>query len=152
MLKEFKEFALKGNALDLAIGIIIGAAFGAIVNTLVNDVLMPPVGLVLGNLDFANLFIVLKEGTTNAGPYTTPEIAKAAGAVTLNYGRFINSIISFLIIAFSVFMLIKALNKFNRKRVPVTEDNAPITKDCPYCITRIPIQAIKCPSCTADLK
>ena len=150
MLKEFKEFAMKGNVLDMAIGIIIGAAFGTIVKSLVSDVIMPPIGLLLGNVDFSSLFILLKSGAKVAGPYASLADAQAAGAVTLNYGIFINSIVSFLIIAFSVFLVVKSFNQFKRKKeVPAA---APTTKSCPYCYTVIPIQATKCPACTSGLK
>ena len=150
MLKEFKEFAMKGNALDMAIGIIIGAAFGTIVKSLVSDVIMPPIGLLLGNVDFSSLFILLKSGAKVAGPYASLADAQAAGAVTLNYGIFINSVVSFLIIAFSVFLVVKSFNQFKRKKeVPAA---APTTKNCPYCYTVIPIQATKCPACTSGLK
>jgi large conductance mechanosensitive channel len=150
MLKEFKEFAMKGNALDMAIGIIIGAAFGTIVKSLVSDVIMPPIGLLLGNVDFSSLFILLKSGAKVAGPYASLADAQVAGAVTLNYGIFINSVVSFLIIAFSVFLVVKSFNQFKRKKeVPAA---APTTKSCPYCYTVIPIQATKCPACTSGLK
>ena len=150
MLKEFKEFAMKGNALDMAIGIIIGAAFGTIVKSLVSDVIMPPIGLLLGNVDFSSLFILLKSGAKVAGPYASLADAQAAGAVTLNYGIFINSVVSFLIIAFSVFLVVKSFNQFKRKKeVPAA---APTTKSCPYCYTVIPLQATKCPACTSGLK
>jgi large conductance mechanosensitive channel len=150
MLKEFKEFAMKGNALDMAIGIIIGAAFGTIVKSLVSDVIMPPIGLLLGNVDFSSLFILLKSGAKVAGPYASLADAQAAGAVTLNYGIFINSIVSFLIIAFSVFLVVKSFNQFKRKKEAPAA--APTTKSCPYCYTVIPIQATKCPACTSGLK
>jgi large conductance mechanosensitive channel len=147
MWQEFKKFAVKGNALDMAVGIIVGAAFGTIVTSLVGDIIMPPIGLVLGNIDFKNLFIVIKHGT-QPGDYPTIEAAQQLGAVTINYGRFINNIISFLIVSFSVFMLIKLIGTLKKEEVPV----APATKECPYCTTKIAIKAIKCPSCTADLK
>jgi len=130
----------------MAVGIIIGAAFGTIIKSLVDDVLMPPIGLLLGNVDFANLFAVIKAGKT-AGPYLTVAEAKAAGAVTMNIGLFINTIISFLIVAFSVFLVIKPLNAMKKK-----EEAAPNKKDCPYCFSSIPIQATRCPQCTAELK
>jgi large conductance mechanosensitive channel len=150
MLKEFKEFAMKGNVLDMAIGIIIGAAFGTIVKSLVSDVIMPPIGLLLGNVDFSSLYILLKSGAKAAGPYASLTDAQAAGAVTLNYGVFINSIISFLIIAFCVFLIVKSVNQFKRKEeAPAV---TPTTKSCPYCYTVIPVQATKCPSCTSALK
>jgi large conductance mechanosensitive channel len=146
MLKEFKEFAMKGNVLDMAVGIIIGAAFGLIVTSLVNDVIMPPIGLLLGNVDFSNIFAVLKEGKT-AGPYASVAAAKAAGAVTMNVGLFINTIINFLIVAFAIFLLIRSINRFKRQ-----EEAAPTSKDCSFCFTKIPIQATRCPNCTSELK
>jgi large conductance mechanosensitive channel len=147
MLKEFKEFIVRGNVIDMAVGIIIGAAFGTIIKSLVDDVIMPPIGLLLGNIDFSNLFAVLKEGAKAAGPYETLVAAKTAGAVTINYGFFINTIITFLIVAFCVFMLIKNVNKL-KKEAP-----AEVTmKECPYCISLIPIQAKRCPHCTSELK
>jgi large conductance mechanosensitive channel len=148
MLKEFKEFAMRGNVVDMAVGIIIGAAFGAIVKSLVDNVIMPPIGLLLGSVDFSDLFITLKEGAT-AGPYLTLAAAKEAGAVTLGYGAFFNTIISFLIVAFSVFLLVKGMNKMKKeKEAPAA---APTTKECPYCFSMIPIKATKCPFCTSDL-
>jgi large conductance mechanosensitive channel len=149
VLKEFKEFALKGNVIDMAVGIIIGAAFGSIINSLVADVIMPPIGLLLGKVDFSNLFIVLKEGTVQ-GPYPAIAAAKAAGAVTLNYGQFINTIISFLIISFAVFLLIKNINRI--KRLEETPTTVPTTKECPFCLSTIPIKAVRCGHCTSDLK
>jgi len=146
MWKEFKEFAVKGNAVDMAVGIIIGAAFGAIVKSLVDDVIMPPIGLLLGNVDFKDLFIVLKEGAT-AGPYLTLAQANAAAAVTLNYGIFINMVISFLIVAFAVFILVKGINKLKKQ-----EEAAPDKKDCPYCLSAIPIKATRCAHCTSEVK
>jgi large conductance mechanosensitive channel len=148
MLKEFKEFAMRGNVVDMAVGIIIGAAFGTIVNSLVSDVIMPPIGLLLGNVDFTNLFIVLKEGSA-AGPFASLAEAQKAGAVTLNYGVFINTIISFLIVAFSVFLLIRGINRLRRKEeVPPAE---PTTKECPHCLSTIPIKASRCAFCTSEL-
>ena len=149
MLKDFKEFAMRGNVVDMAIGIVIGAAFGTIVKSFVDDVLMPPIGLLLGNVDFSNLFITLKEGAKAAGPYASLAAAKAAGAVTLNMGLFINTIISFIIIAFAVFLVIKGINRMKReKEAPAAE---PTTKECPFCFTAIPIQASRCPNCTSQL-
>lgn len=149
MMKEFKEFAVRGNVIDMAVGIIIGAAFGTIVKSLVADVIMPPIGLALGNVDFANLFVVLKQGTP-AGPYPSLAEAQAAGAVSINYGTFINTIISFIIIAFAVFMIIRNVNKMKREaEEPPAE---PTTKDCPFCFSTIPIQATRCGFCTSDLK
>lgn len=147
MFKEFKEFVMKGNVIDMAVGIIIGAAFGAIIKSLVDDVLMPPIGLLLGNVDFSNLFAVIKEGKV-PGPYASLAAAKAAGAVSVNIGVFINTIISFLIMAFSVFLLIKNVNRL--KKEPPPPD--PTTKDCPFCFTAIPIKASRCPHCTSELK
>ncbi|RME19228.1 MAG: large-conductance mechanosensitive channel protein MscL [Candidatus Zixiibacteriota bacterium] len=150
MIKEFKEFAVKGNVIDMAVGIVIGAAFGAIVKSFVADVIMPPIGLLLGNVDFSNLFIVLKDAAEGAGGYKTLAEAHAAGAVTLNYGQFINTIISFLIIAFAIFIVIKNVNRLKKAEpVPVTE---PTTKECPYCFSTIPIKAVKCPHCTSSLQ
>jgi large conductance mechanosensitive channel len=147
MLKEFKEFAMRGNVVDMAVGIIIGGAFGTIVKSLVDDVLMPPLGVLLGGVDFSNFFFVLKEGAT-AGPYASVSSAKAAGAVSMNYGLFLNSVISFMIVAFAVFMLIRGINAMRRR-----EDAAPppSTKECPYCASAIPIKASRCPHCTSQL-
>ncbi|MFI4921262.1 MAG: large-conductance mechanosensitive channel protein MscL [Gammaproteobacteria bacterium] len=152
MLKEFREFAMRGNVVDMAVGIIIGAAFGAIVKSLVDDVIMPPIGMLLGNVDFSNLFVVLKEGGKGAGPYATIAEAHVAGAVTLNYGLFINTLISFIIIAFSVFMLIRTMNRVQQKLDKPSKDMAPTVKECPYCFSTINIKATRCPSCTSDLK
>jgi len=150
MLKEFKEFAMKGNVVDMAVGIIIGAAFGTIVTSLVNDVIMPPIGLLLGNVDFSNMFAVLKEGAKAPGPYASVVAAKAAGATTINFGLFINTIISFLIVAFAIFLLIKAINQMKRKEAAPPAE--PTTKDCQYCLSKIPIKATRCPACTSELK
>lgn len=148
MLKEFKEFAMRGNVVDMATGIIIGGAFGTIVKSLVDDVLMPPIGLLLGGVDFTNFFVVLKEGKT-AGPYEALANAKAAGAVSINYGLFINAVISFLIVAFAIFMVIKGMNSMRRQQeAPPAE---PTTKPCPFCATDIPIKATRCPHCTSEL-
>ena len=149
MLKEFKEFALRGNVIDMAVGIIIGAAFGTIVTSLVNDVVMPPIGLLLGGVDFANLFILLESGSP-AGPYASLADAQAAGAVTVNYGVFINAVVSFLIIAFVMFLLIRTINRMKREEeeAPPAE---PTTKECPYCLSTIPIKATRCPHCTSEL-
>jgi large conductance mechanosensitive channel len=149
MLKEFREFAMRGNVVDMAVGIIIGAAFGAIVKSLVDDVIMPPIGLLLGSVDFSDLFITLKQGAAAAGPYATLELAKKAGAVTLSYGAFFNTIISFLIVAFSVFMLVKGMNKLKRQQEAAAA--APTTKECPHCLSAIPIKATKCAHCTSNL-
>ena len=151
MMKEFREFAVKGNVVDMAVGIIIGAAFGTIVKSLVADVIMPPIGLLLGNVDFSNLFVVLKQGAEQAAPYASLADAQAAGAVTLNYGTFINTIISFLIVAFAVFVVIRNINRLKREQEapPPAE---PTTKDCPFCHTAIPLQATRCPHCTSQLE
>ncbi|MEW6413276.1 MAG: large conductance mechanosensitive channel protein MscL [Candidatus Zixiibacteriota bacterium] len=151
MMKEFKEFAVKGNVVDMAVGIIIGAAFGTIVKSLVEDVIMPPIGLLLGNVDFSNLFIVLKQGAEIAAPYATIADAQAAGAVTLNYGMFVNTVISFLIVAFAVFMLVKSVNKLKRQQ-EAPPAPSPTTKECPFCLSEIPIKARKCPHCTSELQ
>ncbi len=149
MLKEFKEFAMRGNVLDMAVGIIIGAAFGAIVRSLVSDIIMPPIGLVLGHVDFTNLFVVLEEGTTG-GPYVSLADAQKAGAVTMNYGVFVNTIISFLMVAFAVFLLIRNINKLRRQEeAPPVE---PTTKQCPYCLSKMPVKATRCAYCTSELK
>jgi large conductance mechanosensitive channel len=148
MLKDFREFAMRGNVVDMAVGIIIGGAFGTIVKSLVDDVIMPPIGLLLGGVDFSNLFVVLKEGAV-AGPYAALADAKAAGAVTLNLGVFINTVITFLIVAFAVFMLIRAINSLKRKEEAPAA--APTTKDCPFCASAIPIKARRCPACTSEL-
>jgi len=148
MFKEFKEFAMKGNVVDMAVGIIIGAAFGTIVKSLVADLIMPPIGLLLGNVDFTNLFAVLREGAT-MGPYASLADAQKAGAVTVNYGVFINTIISFVIIAFAVFLLIRYINKLKREQeAPPPE---PTTKECPYCLSSVPIKATRCAFCTSEL-
>ncbi len=149
MLKEFKEFAMRGNVVDMAVGIIIGAAFGSIVSSLVSDVIMPPIGLILGNVDFSNLFIVLKSGSV-AGPYSSLSAAQEAGAVTINYGVFLNTILSFLIVAFAVFLLIRGINKLKRQEEEPPAE--PTTKECPYCFTTIAVKAIRCPNCTTELK
>jgi len=149
MMKEFREFAVKGNVVDMAVGIIIGAAFGTIVKSLVADVIMPPIGLLLGNVDFSNLFIVLKHGA-EAATYATIADAQAAGAVTLNYGMFINTIISFIIVAFAIFILVKNINRLKRQEV-VAPPPEPTTKECPFCFSSISIKATRCPSCTSSL-
>lgn len=149
MLREFKDFAMRGNVIDMAVGIIIGAAFGTIISSLVADVIMPPIGLLLGSVDFSNLFITLKQGVKAAGPYASLAEAKAAGAVTMNIGVFINTIISFVIVAFAIFLLIKSINKLNKQEAPRA---IPTTKDCPFCMVSIPIKATRCPHCTSELK
>ncbi len=149
MMKEFKEFAMKGNVVDMAVGIIIGGAFGTIVNTLVSQVLMPPLGLLMGGVDFSNLFIVLKEGATAAGPYAALADAKAAGAVTINYGLFINSVISFLIMAFAVFLLVKAINTLRREEKPLPA--APFNKRVSILSQCCAAQGDSLPSCTSEI-
>ena len=146
MFKEFRDFAMRGNVIDLAVGVIIGASFGAIVNSLVKDVLMPPIGLLLGKVDFANLFWVMRAGSPSE-PYATVADAQAAGAVTMNYGLFINAIVSFIFVAFAVFLLIRSVNRMKRP-APVTD---PTTKECPYCFTTISVKARRCPNCTSQL-
>jgi large conductance mechanosensitive channel len=143
MLNEFKTFIIRGNMIDLAVGIVIGAAFTTVVNSFVNDLLMPPIGLLLGGVDFSNLFITLR-----GGPFPSLAAAKAAGAPTLNYGLFINSIINLLIVGFAVFMVVRAVNQF-RGPAPVA---APTTKDCPACAMPIPLRARRCPHCTTEIK
>jgi len=148
MLKEFKEFTLRGNVVDMAVGIIIGAAFGTIVRSLVDDIIMPPIGLLLGGLDFANFFTLLKAGSPPA-PYASLADAQAAGAVTINYGMFINAVVSFLIVAFVIFLLIRTINQMRREEeAPPAE---PTTKECPHCLSIIPINATRCPYCTSHL-
>jgi large conductance mechanosensitive channel len=149
MLKDFKKFVMRGSMVDMAIGIVIGAAFGGIVKSFVDDVLMPPIGLLLGNVDFSNLFITLKEGAKAAGPYASLAAAKTAGAVTLNLGIFINTIISFIIIAFAVFLVIKGIDRMKREQeAPPAE---PTTRECPFCLSEIPLKATRCPHCTSEL-
>lgn len=140
---------MRGNVMDMAVGIIIGAAFGAIVSSLVADVLMPPIGMLLGNVDFSELFVVLQQGAT-AGPYATIDAAKTAGAVTMNYGLFINAIVKFIIVAFAVFLMIRSINRL--KKPEVAPAAAPTTKDCPYCYSAVAIKATRCAFCTAELK
>jgi large conductance mechanosensitive channel len=148
MLKEFKEFVLRGNVVDMAVGIIIGAAFGTIVASLVNDIIMPPIGLLLGGVDFSNLFILLKAGSP-AAPYASLADAQAAGAVTINYGLFINAVVSFLIVALVIFLLIRSINRLKREEeAPPAE---PTTKECPFCLSTIPIKATRCAHCTSEL-
>ncbi|MCQ4144473.1 large-conductance mechanosensitive channel protein MscL [Vogesella sp. AC12] len=148
VLKEFREFAMRGNVIDLAVGVVIGGAFGTIVKSLVDDVIMPPIGLLIGNVDFANLFFVLKEGA-KAAPYASVAAAKEAGAVTLNIGLFINALVSFTIIAFAIFMLIKTLNKLQRPAPAAPVEIT--TKECGYCLSSIPLKATRCPHCTSQL-
>jgi large conductance mechanosensitive channel len=150
MFKEFKEFISRGNVLDLAIGVIIGAAFGAIVTSFVNDILMPPIGLLLGGVDFTNIFVTLKQGSP-VGPYATLALAQEAGAVTMNFGLLVNAIVSFLITAFAIFLVVKAVNALEKKK-EAPPPPAPTTKTCPFCATDIPIPATRCPHCTSELE
>ena len=149
MLKEFKAFALRGNVVDLAVGIIMGTAFGAIVKSLVDDVIMPPIGLALGGLDFTNLFLLLKAGSTSSPPYASLTDAREAGAVTISYGVFINTVVSFVIVAAVMFLLIRSINQLTKQEEASPEE--PTTKDCPFCLSTIPIKASRCAHCTSDL-
>jgi len=144
MLQEFKEFTMRGNVLDMAVGIIIGAAFGKIITSFVNDILMPPIGLLLGGVDFSNLFVNL-----SGQPYGSLEEAQAAGAATINYGLFLNTVLDFIIVAFVIFLLIRQVNRL--KREPEALPAEPTTKECPYCLSAIPIKATRCPHCTSEI-
>jgi large conductance mechanosensitive channel len=146
MLKDFKEFIMRGNVVDLAVAVIIGAAFGKIVSSLVNDVLMPPIGLILGNVDFSNLFVNLSSTS-----YKSLAEAKTAGAATVNYGVFLNSLVDFIIVAFVIFLLVRAVSRMKRLQA-TPAPAAPTTKDCTYCFSSIPIKATRCPHCTSELK
>lgn len=148
MIKEFREFAMRGNVVDMAVGIIIGGAFGKIVSSLVGDVMMPPIGLLLGGVDFSNFYVVLKEGAA-VGPYKALADAQAAGAVTVNYGLFVNQLVSFTIVAFALFLVIKAMNRM-RAAEPAPAP-APTTKECPHCASSIPLAAKRCPLCTSHI-
>jgi len=151
MFKEFKAFITRRNVVDLAVGIVIGVAFGAIVTSFVNDILMPPIGLGLGNVDFGNLYTVIKEGAV-PGPYLSLAAAREAGAVTINYGVFINVVINFLIIAAAVFFLVvRPLNRYHARQQAAKPAAAPATRDCPFCATAIPVKATRCPNCTSQL-
>jgi large conductance mechanosensitive channel len=147
MLKEFRDFAIKGNAIDMAVGVIIGAAFTTIVNSLVADVIMPPIGLLFG-YDFSNLFLVIKHGA-DPGQYATLAEARKAGAVTLNYGLFINHVVNFVIVAFAMFLLIKSMNRALAAGAGKAAPRTPETKDCAYCLSKIPLKATRCPHCTS---
>lgn len=155
MFKDFRDFIMRGNVLDLAVGIVIGAAFGAVVSSFVKDVLMPPIGVLLGGVDFANLFVVIKDGAPPP-PYASLAEAQVAGAATFNYGVFINTIISFIIIAFAVFLIVRMFNRYYKKAYAKKEAEAAAaaaaTKDCPFCATAIPAKANRCPNCTSELK
>ena len=150
MLKEFKEFALRGNVMDMAVGIIIGASFGTIVNSLVNDILMPPLGWLLGGVDFSNFYLTIKPGSPG-GPYASLIDAQTAGAVTVNFGLFINTIISFIIVALAIFLLIRAINRLQAGEEQVDIEEILTTKDCPYCFSAIPVKASRCAHCTSQL-
>ncbi len=148
-MKDFKAFIMRGNVVDLAVGIVIGVAFGAIVNSFVNDILMPPIGLIIGGIDFSSFLLILKQGSP-AGPYANPAAAKAAGAVTINYGTFILTVISFIIIAAVVFFfVVRPIARYAAPRKAV--ETTPATKDCPFCYTAIPVKATRCPNCTSEL-
>jgi large conductance mechanosensitive channel len=147
MWQDFKAFVMRGNVMDLAVGVIIGAAFGAVVKSLVDDVIMPPIGLATGGVDFSEKYVLLKEGATAAAPYASLAAAREAGAVTLNYGMFINTIITFLIVALAIFLLVRAVNRLYRQPAPPT----PNTKPCPYCTLSVSLEASRCPHCTSQL-
>ena len=147
MLNEFRKFAARGNVVDMAVGIVLGGAFGTIAKSLVNDVLMPPIGMLLGNVNFENLFVVLQSPPGAPGAFATLADAQAAGAVTINYGVFVNSIVSFLIVAVAMFILVRAINQMHRQEAPVTT-----TKSCPRCAMTIPLAASRCPHCTSELQ
>jgi large conductance mechanosensitive channel len=145
MFKEFKEFAMRGNVVDMAVGIVIGAGFGKIVSSFVSDILMPPIGLLMGRVDFSNLYLNL-----SGQQFASLAEAKKAGAATINYGMFLNTVLDFVIVAFAVFLLIQQLNKLTKKPAPLS--GPPTTKDCPYCLSTIAIKATRCPNCTSELK
>ena len=147
MWNEFKAFVMRGNVMDLAVGVIIGAAFGAIVKSLVDDVIMPPLGLVTGGVDFSDKYLLLKAGEAAGPPYASLAAAKEAGAVTLNYGLFFNNILTFLIVALAIFMLVRAINRLYKQPSAPT----PETRPCPYCTMTVSLQATRCPHCTSDL-
>jgi large conductance mechanosensitive channel len=152
MWKDFKNFIMRGNVVDLAVGVIIGAAFGSIVKSLVDDIIMPPIGLATGGLDFSNKYFLLKEGAKHPAPYVSLADAKGAGAVTMNYGNFINEILTFLIVAAAVFVLVRAVSKLHLEAAALAPvSGPPTTKACPYCATQIPIPAKRCPNCTSQL-
>jgi large conductance mechanosensitive channel len=147
MWNDFKAFIMRGNVVDLAVAVIIGASFGGVVKSLVDDVIMPPIGLAVGNIDFADLYVLLKPGAKTPPPYASLAEAKTAGAVTVNYGAFLNTVIAFLIVALAVFMLLRVINRMYGKPVPPT----PNTKPCPYCTLSMPLAATRCPNCTASI-
>ena len=151
MLKDFKTFITRGNVVDLAVGIVIGVAFGAIVNSFVRDIIMPPIGLAIGDIDFANMFVILKEGVP-AEPYSSLAAAQEAGAVSINYGIFINTIISFIILAFVIFfMIVRPIARMHERQAAKEAAPEPDTKECPYCFTSISLKATRCPNCTSEL-
>ena len=147
LLNDFKAFLMKGNVIDLAVGMVVGTAFTGMVKSLVDDVIMPPIGLLIGGVDFSNLFLTLKEGAKAAGPYATLAAAKDAGAVTMNIGLFINTLISLVIVGYAIFMVVKAISKLQKQPQPAD----PTTKECPQCCTEIPLKASRCPHCTSEL-
>ena len=147
LLNDFKAFLMKGNVIDLAVGMVVGTAFTGMVKSLVDDVIMPPIGLLIGGVDFSNLFLTLKEGAKAAGPYATLAAAKDAGAVTMNIGLFINTLISLVIVGFAIFMVVKAISKLQKQPQPAD----PTTKECPQCCTESPLKASRCPHCTSEL-
>jgi len=150
VLQEFREFAVRGSVVDMAVGIVVGGAFGTIVKSLVSDVIMPPIGLLIGGVKFSSLYWVLKQGSPH-GPYNTIAEAQKAGAVTINYGAFIDNVVSFLVIAWAVFLLVRVINRVRREFEAPPGAAAPTSKDCPYCFSSIPIKATRCPNCTSTL-
>lgn len=151
MWQDCKEFVMRGNVLDLAVGIIIGAAFTSVVQSLVDDIIMPPIGMLIGNLNFANLMLVLRQGNP-PGPYLTPEAAEAAGAVAITYGAFINALVSFLLTALAVFLLVRAINRMYVQKKEEAAEAEAVVKECPFCYKEIPVQAVRCPFCTSQLE
>jgi large conductance mechanosensitive channel len=151
MLKDFKEFIMRGNVVDMAVGIVVGASFGGIVKSLVDDVIMPPIGLLLGRVDFSNLYLILREGAT-PGPYSALAEAKKAGAVTLNFGLFANTVINFLIVGMAIFLLVRAVNRLKDMQKAPEPPAAPAKKDCPFCLSSIDARAVRCPNCTSELQ
>jgi large conductance mechanosensitive channel len=150
MLKEFKSFIMRGNVVDMAVGVVIGASFGGIVKSLVDDVLMPPIGLLLGRVDFSNLYLTLRDGAT-PGPYAALVEAKKAGAVTLNLGIFANTVINFVIVAMAIFLVVRAMNRLQAMQKSKEPEAAPSTRECPFCASSISIKAVRCPQCTSEL-
>lgn len=149
MWKEFKAFAVRGNVVDLAIGLVIGTAFTRVVTSLVNDIIMPPIGWLVGNVDFTNLFVVLRAGAETPPPYISLEAAKSAGAITLNVGLLINAVVNFLIVAWALFWVVRGINRLRREKPAPAA--APTTKECPYCLSTVPLRATRCPHCTSEL-